>query len=107
MKRLSVEMVREAAESTGLSLRSRITLDTDARCGCPIGIMAAQAKGELLQQRRYFLVDELAKIVGIDPDYATGFVNAFDGRGYCPVSEVDSMGCLDGQTIRRELFDVN
>lgn len=105
IRRITVSEVREAMDATGFSLRPHISLDPDFRCGCPIGIMAVQIKGEeLLQDYQNYFIENLGEIVGLDPDYIAGFVVAFDGYNRLKATQTADMGYEDGLTIRKELL---
>lgn len=108
MKRLSSEMIREAMETTGLSLWSDVTLNVTHRCGCPIGILAASIHGTDSFRNRNYSLGEFAGLVGLDESYIMGFVDGFDGLDDLDC-DPDDEGCVigyqDGQTIRRELLD--
>ena len=110
MKRITVGEVQEAYRKTGLKPQVESMFDTcfnqyEPKCGCGLGAIYMAADGP---KRMTVTVSDVAKYVGLDRPYATGFSDGFDGeeanpRNWCGLADSEDardaydLGYTDGK----------
>jgi hypothetical protein len=102
--RITVEMVQEAMDALGATLKPETDWDETRKCGCPFGILAAaKSKKYAAMGGRYA---SMSWVLGIDLPYALGMIQGFDQTSPKPKRAVERelLGYEDGQAIRKALL---
>lgn len=104
MRRLTVAVVRDAIEATGLKLKPGLAYRPEEKCGCPIGVVAVAEKGfdyyEGLEHP--CITNHMAGDIGLDAIYARAFAFGYDHPDvlYHSANFEGIAGYEDGQLIR-------
>ncbi len=121
MKRITVEQITNAYETTGLEpINNEFVsiLEDQTACACALSALyVQQQEGEVFEhvtkliEVLYDLPDNkepvfiLAEALGLDLKYAIGFVGGFDGgRFHNFFGEHRALGYADGKAARHELL---